>query len=77
MYLCPVDLPKLQALCGFDVTNRYQGLQKFFLKYDMKDEADWMTKRIEFILQQTAAKLTKTAVMSNPSLIVNGEVHLT
>ncbi|KAJ7369385.1 metallopeptidase [Desmophyllum pertusum] len=30
IYLCPVDLHKLQHLCGFDVVDRYRKLLEFF-----------------------------------------------
>ena len=49
MYLCPVDLRKLQTLCGFNVIDRYQGLCGFFRKNGMDEEADWMRRRVEFI----------------------------
>ena len=49
MYLCPVDLRKLQTLCGFNVIDRYQGLCRFFRKHGMDEEADWMRRRVEFI----------------------------
>ena len=49
MYLCPVDLRKLQTLCGFNIVDRYQGLYGFFRKHGMAEEADWMGRRIAFI----------------------------
>lgn len=49
MFLCPVDLRKLQTLCGFDVLSRYQGMLTFFLTHRMREEADWLQKRIAFI----------------------------
>ena len=49
MFLCPVDLRKLQTLCGFDILSRYQGMLSFFLKHRMTDEAEWLQRRISFI----------------------------
>ena len=49
MYLCPVDLRKLQALCGFSVVDRYEGLHKVFHKHGMNEETNWTERRIKFI----------------------------
>lgn len=49
MSLCPVDLHKLQALCGFDVLQRYKDLLEFYKKHGYKEEQDWVTKRIAYI----------------------------
>ncbi len=49
MYLCPIDLRKLQTLCGFNVLHRYRGLLDFFRAHGMADEADWTDRRIQFI----------------------------
>ncbi len=49
MHLCPVDLRKLQVLCGFDVMQRYEGLLDFFTKHEMTEEADWVQSRIKYI----------------------------
>ena len=54
MYLCPVDLRKLQTLCGLNVIDRYQGLCGFFRKHGMNEEADWTGRRIEFIKNKNA-----------------------
>ncbi|KAJ7376541.1 metallopeptidase [Desmophyllum pertusum] len=49
IYLCPVDLHKLQHLCGFDVVDRYRKLLEFFKRHGMTDEAQWFETRLEFI----------------------------
>lgn len=49
MSLCPVDLHKLQTLCGFDVVSRYAGLQHFYLRCGLQQEADWVARRLIFI----------------------------
>ena len=49
MSLCPVDLHKLQALCGFDVLQRYKDLLAFYKKHDFKEEQDWVINRIAYI----------------------------
>ena len=47
MHLCPVDLHKLSTLVGFDVTDRYKDLLKFYKDKGCKPETQWMEKRIE------------------------------
>ena len=49
MNLCPVDLHKLQALCGFDVLQRYKDLLVFYKRHAYKEEQDWVTDRITYI----------------------------
>ena len=49
MFLCPVDLRKLQALFGFDVIARYHKLEEFFRSNDMSDEQTWIATRISSI----------------------------
>ena len=49
MMLCPVDLRKLKTLCDFDVATRYAGLQAFFQRCGLQQEAEWMEKRLCFI----------------------------
>ncbi len=56
MYLCPVDLRKLQVLCGFDVIQRYEGLLVFFSKHDMAEEAEWVQSRITYIKDKRIIK---------------------
>ncbi|XP_013380470.1 archaemetzincin-2 [Lingula anatina] len=50
MQLCPVDLHKLQVLCGFDIVKRYEGLQEFFRKHQLCEELNWVKKRLNFLL---------------------------
>lgn len=52
IYLCPVDLHKLQVLCGFDIVKRYEKLQQFFRTHGLHEEADWVLKRLQIILKQ-------------------------
>jgi archaemetzincin len=49
MHLCPVDLHKLNFLCGFDINERYRMLLDFFQKYDLKEELDWVERRLEYL----------------------------
>ncbi len=49
MHLCPVDLRKLQTLCGFDVVERYRHLLGFFERQGLKEEGVWVRRRVEFI----------------------------
>ena len=49
MHLCPVDLHKLQTLCGFDVVIRYHGLEQFFDRCGFRTEAEWVRKRLAFL----------------------------
>lgn len=51
MYLCPIDLRKLQHLCGFKVMSRYERLREFFKKHRLEEEASWMERRIEYIMK--------------------------
>lgn len=55
-YLCPVCLRKLQHSIGFDVTSRYGNLFSFYKKVGFDDEAQWVTKRLKWILPAEAAK---------------------
>ena len=52
MHLCPVDLRKLQQLCGFDVVRRYRSLAEFFKVHGLRDEEKWVEQRVRFILSQ-------------------------
>lgn len=47
MHLCPVDLRKLQILCGIDVIQRYEKLLNFFREFKFKEEEEWIRKRLE------------------------------
>lgn len=49
MTLCPIDLRKLQTLCDFDVVARYRGLQVFFQRYGLQQEAEWIDRRLTFL----------------------------
>jgi len=51
MFLCPMDLHKLQYRIGFDVIERYKALEAFFLKYEslFSEELLWIQRRLEFI----------------------------
>ena len=49
MFLCPVDLHKLQTLCGFDVLLRYQKMAEFFKTHSLNDEVEWLAQRIKYI----------------------------
>ena len=51
MHLCPVDLRKLATLCGFDVTERYRALWRFFNRNGLSEEEEWVKRRIAFIEQ--------------------------
>jgi hypothetical protein len=46
MYLCPVDLRKLEWNCGFDRVERYRKLLDFYRKVGLKDDAAWVEKRL-------------------------------
>ena len=47
MFLCPVCLKKLQWNIGFDVAKRYEEMGKFFATNGMKEEGEWVGKRME------------------------------
>ena len=49
MFLCPVDLNKLQLLCGFDVTARYQKMMEYFKKHRLEEERLWVERRLKEI----------------------------
>jgi len=49
MHLCPVDLRKLQQLCGFDILQRYSKLRDFFDKHNLVEEKAWVEKRMRSI----------------------------
>ena len=52
MFLCPVDLHKLETLCGFDVLRRYERLRDFFVKYNLPQEEKWTRERLEYIKKE-------------------------
>lgn len=51
MHLCPVDLRKLQHLCGFDVVKRYQRLAEFFEAHGLVEEEKWVSNRLSFMME--------------------------
>ncbi len=54
MHLCPVDLRKLQHLCGFGVRERYKRLREFFRKHGLAEEEKWVQQRLKFITETTS-----------------------
>jgi archaemetzincin len=50
LFLCPVCLRKLQFIIGFDIVNRYQKLLHFYDKIGFEHEAEWLSKRLQWIL---------------------------
>ena len=46
MFLCPVDLNKLQRLCGFDVVARYRGMMGYFGRHELEEERGWVERRL-------------------------------
>ena len=46
LHLCPIDLRKLQWLLGFDLTERYRQLQRFWRDVGDDQEATWMASRL-------------------------------
>ena len=49
MHLCPVDLRKLHTLVGFDIGERYASLRAFYLRHGLKEEADWVERRLDYL----------------------------
>jgi len=47
IHLCPECLKKFRWNIGFDVVARYEALKKFYAAHDMKEEADWVDRRIK------------------------------
>ena len=50
LHLCPVDLHKLEWSIGFDVVERYRRLSGFDHQAGLEDEAEWLDKRVGFIM---------------------------
>lgn len=46
MYLCPVDLRKLEWNTGFDRAERYRKLLDFYRRLGLKEDAEWVEKLI-------------------------------
>lgn len=49
LYLCPVDLRKLQYSIKFGIVERYLELLKFYEKSDFFNEAKWIKERLSKI----------------------------
>jgi len=62
MFLCPMDLHKLQYRIGFDVMKRYEALEEFFKKYVIlfPEELDWLQRRIKYISSTPKRKLSSS-----------------
>ncbi len=61
LHECPVDLRKLHHSIGFDVSQRYANLYRFYRKAGFEDEAAWTRRRLEWIVgRQEARKLIET-----------------
>jgi len=66
MHLCPVCLRKLQCSIGFDVVSRYRNLLQFYRpaeplarrgwKVGFEEEAQWIIKRLRWIVPDKAAR---------------------
>ena len=46
VHFCPIDLQKLQWLLGFDLTQRYRHLRKFWQDAGDNQEAAWIASRL-------------------------------
>jgi len=59
MFLCPMDLHKLQYVLGFDVIERYKLLENFYKKYEMffSEEVEWIGRRLEWIEEKKKLSL--------------------
>jgi len=53
MFLCPMDLHKLQHRIGFDVIERYRDLESFYQKYKtlFPQQLDWIQRRLKHITE--------------------------
>ncbi len=60
IHLCPECLKKLRWNVGFDLVQRYEALRQLYARMGMKDEAAWITKRIQEC-RQTPPDSTKQA----------------
>ncbi len=49
MHLCPVDLRKLSALCGFNIVERYKKLMVFYSSHKLSVEEEWVRRRLKYI----------------------------
>ena len=50
LHLCPVCLHKLYSSIEFKIVERYQKLEQFYQNNNLKDEADRIANRLDFIL---------------------------
>jgi archaemetzincin len=50
LHLCPVDLRKLHWALGFDIVERYRRLLAFWTDAGVAEEAQWIERRLEFIM---------------------------
>jgi archaemetzincin len=49
-FLCPLCLDKLKWLLRFDIIKRYEKLDAFYREHGLKEEADFIKKRVEYLL---------------------------
>jgi archaemetzincin len=61
IHLCPECLKKLRWNVGFDLVERYAALRRFYAQMGMKDEAAWVTKRIQECRQALPAPTMQAA----------------
>ncbi|KAL5005019.1 hypothetical protein ScPMuIL_018475 [Solemya velum] len=62
MFLCPVDLHKLQTLVDCDIFKRYEELLEFFVKHGMSKEAQWVKMRLKFLAGDEKSGLELSAI---------------
>jgi archaemetzincin len=48
-HLCPVDLRKLLHCTKCDPVTYYEKLMDFYNRHDMKSEAEWIRRRLDFM----------------------------
>jgi archaemetzincin len=51
LHLCPIDLSKLQSNVGFDLVERYRGLEAFYDRHGLVRESGWVRGRISRLVQ--------------------------
>eukprot|EP00918_Siedleckia_nematoides_P107133 GHVU01233588.1.p1 GENE.GHVU01233588.1~~GHVU01233588.1.p1 ORF type:complete len:383 (+),score=37.43 GHVU01233588.1:169-1317(+) len=49
MFLCPVDLRKLELLIGLDIIERYKQLKQFWEQHSIPEHPKWIQERLKFI----------------------------
>ncbi len=67
MFMCPIDLRKLQFACGFDSIARYRKLSEFCTAHGWQAEAVWLTHRIQTLNQFTAEAASAAAAKTSKS----------